>query len=112
MDNTKLIKLKDGTLVEVTDLSDRMQKISNKNAEKVEKGLEQIEPLFQRAIDSVVKNISWETDSLLIDQIEIELGMGFEAEGNIYVVKGKGSANFNVKFCIKPKPTSSEQNEI
>ena len=107
MNNTKLIQLQDNTLVEVTASEDDVQQISNKSAEKVKKGLEQIEPLFQRAIDSVINNVIWRTEDLLLEQVEIDLGIGFEAEGNIYVVKGKGTSNFNVKFTIKPKPNSA-----
>ncbi len=103
MDKSKLIKMSDGTLIEVQASPNSMQQISKRNAENVEKGLEQIQPLFQVAIDSVVKNVDWKRDDFALDVVEIELGIGFEAEGNIYVVKGKGVANFNVKFIIKPK---------
>lgn len=103
MNGTKLIKLKDGTLIEVASSENDIQQISNKEAEKVKKGLEQIKPLFQKSIDTVVQSIVWVTEKIEIENVEIELGLGFEGEGNIYVVRGTGSANFNVKFTIKPK---------
>ena len=39
-----------------------------------------------------------------IRQVEVELGIGFEAEGNLYITKAKGRANLTVKFTLSPKP--------
>lgn len=33
----------------------------------------------------------------------MELGLGFEAEGNLYITKAKGNANLLVRFTLKPK---------
>lgn len=38
-----------------------------------------------------------------IERAEIELGLSFEGEGNIYVTKATASANLVVKLQLKPK---------
>lgn len=35
----------------------------------------------------------------------MELGLGFEAEGNLYITKAKGNANLTVKLKLAPKAT-------
>ena len=38
-----------------------------------------------------------------IEQAEIQLGLSFEAEGNLYITKAKGNANLTIKLTLKPK---------
>jgi hypothetical protein len=38
-----------------------------------------------------------------IEQAEIELGLSFEGEGNLYVTKSKLGANLTVKLVLTPK---------
>lgn len=45
---------------------------------------------------------------LLVDAAEVELGLGFEAEGNLYITKAKGSANLVVRLTLKPAPANRE----
>jgi hypothetical protein len=35
--------------------------------------------------------------------MEVEIGIGFSAEGNIFVAKGKANANLKVKLVLSPK---------
>jgi hypothetical protein len=43
-----------------------------------------------------------EEDVNIIEQAEIELGISFEAEGNLYIAKSKTTANLNIKLILKP----------
>lgn len=43
---------------------------------------------------------------LKIEDLEIEAGLGIQAEGSVYIVKGSTNANFKVKFKIKPSTES------
>ena len=36
-----------------------------------------------------------------IEQAEVELGLSFEGEGNIYITKAKAGAKLNIKLTIK-----------
>lgn len=100
---TKLIELEDGTLVEVTTSSDQVQQISGGFADKVSTAFDKIQPILIklcRPITNAWKEINQEMN---IEQAEIELGLSFEGEGNLYVTKSKAGANLTVKLVLKPK---------
>ena len=100
---TKLIQLEDGTLVEIEVPADQAQQISGGFADKVSATFDKIQPILVktcRPITAAWKEISRE---IHIEQAEIELGLSFEGEGNIYVTKTKASANLTVKLILKPK---------
>jgi len=103
---SKLIQLQDGTLVEV-EVDERQAKpISNRAADKVEAAIDGIHDTILKAckpLSAVWRELN---KDLLIDQAEIELGLGFEAEGNLYITKAKGSANLVIKLTLKPNPES------
>jgi len=40
---------------------------------------------------------------VILEKAEVEIGIGFSAEGNIFIAKGKGSANLKVKLVLSPK---------
>ena len=100
---TKLIKLEDGTLIEVEIPGDQMDQISGGMAAKVGSTFEKIKPILInicRPIISIWNEISKE---MLIESAEVELGLSFEGEGNLYVTKSKAGANLNLKLMLKPK---------
>jgi len=100
---TKLIQLDDGTLVEIQARADEVQQISGGFAERVESTFDKIRPLLVntcRPITAAWKELSQE---MHIEQAEVELGLSFEGEGNIYVTKAKTGANLVVKLTLRPK---------
>lgn len=100
---TQLIQLDDGTLVEVEAKPDEVQPISGGSAKWVESTFEKIRPLLVntcRPITAAWKELSQEMN---IEQAEVELGLSFEGEGNIYVTKAKTGANLVVKLTLRPK---------
>jgi hypothetical protein len=38
-----------------------------------------------------------------IEQAEVEIGLSFEGQGNLYVAKSAIGANLTVKLVLKPK---------
>lgn len=38
-----------------------------------------------------------------IEQAEVELGLSFEGEGNLFVTKSTLGANLKIKLILKPK---------
>lgn len=100
---TKLIQLEDGTLVEIEVPADQAQQISGGFADKVSATFDKIQPILVktcRPITAAWKEISRE---IHIEQAEIELGLSFEGEGNLYVTKSKAGANLTVKMVFKHK---------
>jgi hypothetical protein len=100
---TKLIQLQDGTLVEVEVPPDQAQQISSSSAKRVDESLDKIKPILVNAcrpITAAWKEISQDME---IEQAEVELGLSFEGEGNLYITKSKAGANLKVKLVLKPK---------
>ena len=100
---SKLIELEDGTLVEVEIPEGQAQQISGGFADRVSATFDKIQPLLVRIcspISAAWREINQEMD---IEQAEVELGLSFEGEGNLYVTKSKAGANLTVKLVLKPK---------
>ena len=100
---TKLIELNDGTLVEVEVSSDQAHQISGGFAERVGTTVDKIEPVLVKICHPIVaawNEISKETH---IEQAEVELGLSFEGEGNLYITKSKAGANLTIRLTLKPK---------
>lgn len=101
--NTKLIQLEDGTLVEVEVQEGQVQEISGSFADRVNSTFDNVKPILLktcRPIAAAWKEINQE---MHIEQAEVELGLSFEGEGNLYVTKTKAGANLTVKLVLKPK---------
>lgn len=102
---TQLIELKDGLLVEVeASLKEEPKQISAHAAERVEGTMDAARGLLLKAVQPIASVWDELNKDLVIDQVEIELALGFEAEGNLFLVKGKGNANVSFKLTVKPKP--------
>lgn len=103
---TKLVELQDGILVEVEALPEQAQQISGGLADKVDATLDSIKPILVRACRPITA--AWEevSQDVRIEKAEIELGLGFEAEGNLYVTRSKASANLSVKLVLTSKGQS------
>ena len=100
---TKLIQLEDGTLIEVEVPADQIQPISGGFAEKVDVTFEQIRPLLVRTCRPIADAWKELNQEVNIKEAEVEIGLSFEAEGNLYVTKSKAGANLTVKLVFKPK---------
>lgn len=98
----KLIELNDGTLVEIEIPGDQVEQISGGMAEKVNTSLESLKPLLVNTCKPVAE--VWEelNKDMKIDSAEIELGISFEGEGNLYIAKASAKANLTLKLIIKP----------
>lgn len=100
---TKLIQLEDGTLVEVEVPEDQVQPISGGFADKVDSTFSKIQPLLVRTVRPIAAAWQELSQEMNIDRAEIELGLSFEGEGNLYVTKSSLGANLKVKLVLMPK---------
>lgn len=100
--STRLIELGDGTLIEIAAAPGEPQQISSRAAEHVDETLGSIEPLLVRACRPVISAWRELSREMQIDSAEIELGLSFEGEGNLYIAKAKAGANFTVKLTLRP----------
>ncbi len=99
---TKLIQLADGTLVEVEVSEGQAQPLSGGYAEKISASFDNMRPILLticRRLSATLEEINKE---MLIEQAELEIGLSFEAEGNLYITKSKAGANLSLKLVLKP----------
>ena len=101
--DTKVMQLSDGTFVEVELSQEQVQKVSGGKKRKLDTSFERIIPVLKNVcqpISSVWKELNKE---LHIEQTEVEIGLSFEGEGNIFITRSKASANLVVKMTFRPK---------
>ena len=102
---SRLIELEDGTLVEIDKPTGAPQEISGGAAERIKDAtIDKIKPIILKASKPIVEVWKELNKDMQVQQAEVELGLGFEAEGNLYVTKAKGNANLIVKLTLAPKP--------
>src|SRR5215210_6834188 len=99
---TKLIRLEDGTLVEVEAQPNAVEQISSRTADRVEESLDKIVPILVKVCQPITAAWQQLNQDMLLEQAEVELGLSFEGEGNIYITKAKAGANLTVKLVLKP----------
>jgi hypothetical protein len=99
---TKLIRLKDGLLVEVETTAKDAQQIASKQMKEVEETIDSISPILIKVCSPVLAAWKELNKDMNIAEAEIELGLSFEGEGNIFVTKAKAGANLSIKLILKP----------
>lgn len=100
----KLIELEDGTLVEVEATEAELQDIGH-GAELI-RGVtfEKIKPVLLRVTKPMLEVWRELNQDMEVQAAEVELGLGFGGEGNLFVAKTKGSANLKIVLKLAPKP--------
>ena len=100
---SRLIKLEDGTLVEVEVAGDEVQQISGGLAEKVDATINKIKPVLLKTCQPIVAAVKDLREDIDLEQVEVEVGLSFDIEGNIYISKAKFGANVLVRMTLKNK---------
>ncbi len=101
---TKLIRLEDGTLVEVEASPGEAQQIAGGSAAKrVESNFEKIKPVLIKVCRPITDVWQELNRDMQVDQAEVEIGLSFGIEGDVFIVKSKADANLKVKLVLKPK---------
>ena len=101
---TQLIELRDGLLVEVqSDPDEQPRQIVASAASRVDGAMDQARELLCKAVEPVASVWDELNRDLTIEQVEIELGLGFEATGRLFIAEGTGKANVSFKLTLRPK---------
>jgi hypothetical protein len=103
---SKLIKLEDGTLVEVEVSEGEARQVSSSAADKVNTTFDKIKPILVKTCRPIAEAWKELNQEMHIEQAEIEIGFSFEGEGNLYVTKAKASSNLKVTLTLKPSRES------
>jgi hypothetical protein len=99
----KLIELENGLLIEVEVPPDQVNQISGGMPEKVDKAIDTVRPILLKTCQPMVSVWKELNKEMSIDKVEVELNLGFSAEGSVFLAKSSGSANLKVKLSISPK---------
>ena len=100
---TQLIELEEGLLVEVEVPQDQVNQIAGGMPEQVDKAIDTVRPILLKACRPVISVWDELNREMCIDKVEVELQLGFSAEGSVFLAKSKGSANLKIKLSIAPK---------
>jgi hypothetical protein len=104
---SKLVKLDDGLLVEIDVPGDQVVQIAGGVAEQVQSSFEKIKPVLLRVCRPLADTWKELNQEVVMEKAEVELGLSFEGEGNIFITKAKAGANLTVKLTMVPKPSES-----
>lgn len=101
----KLIEMDNGLMMEVEIPQQEIEMISGGNdiVEKVEQSMSAVEKVLVQSIQPITHAYNTISQEIVLEKAEVEIGIGFSAEGNIFVAKGSGSANLKVKLVLSPK---------
>jgi hypothetical protein len=104
---SKLIELEGGVLIEIDKPTGEVQEISGGAADRIKDAtIDRIKPIILKAAKPIAEVYKELNRDMEVRQAEVELGLGFEAEGNLYITKAKGNANLLVKLTLVPKQKS------
>lgn len=100
-----LLELADGTLVEVQTERGKgyMRYGVRSDTEGAFSGITPLLVAISEPVAQAYWNISGQS-GVKMRETEIELGLNFEAEGNIYVAKSKQEAAIHIKLVLEPDP--------
>ena len=87
-------------LIEIENFENEIEQISGGVASKVDENIDAVVPLLKRVVTPIKESFNELNKGINIEKIEVELGLGFEASGNAFIVKGKGKANLSIKLTI------------
>ena len=99
---SKLIQLEDGLYVEAEVDEESAEELSGGSIKKVESSFDRIKPLLLKTCRPIAETWKELNKEMTIGQAEIELGLSFEGEGNLFITKAKTAANIRVKLILKP----------
>jgi hypothetical protein len=101
-DSVTLLQLEDGTLVEAWAPGAHTERISGGLARIVASGMDRLAPAVVAAARSVLTACDALSNERKVEELELELGLGFEAEGNVYVTRSMATANVVVRLKFRP----------
>ena len=102
---SKLIEMEDGVVVEVEVPQDQVDKIAGTSdaVEQVDTALDTVHPILLKACRPVISVWDELNREMCIDKVEVELQLGFSADGSVFLAKAKGNANLKIKLSVSPK---------
>lgn len=109
-----IIQLEEEILVEIDIDEEEFHQISGGSPiAKVSARFDQVAKTLKKICKPITSTFAEINKEVEMKEAEVELGLSFEGEGNIFITKAKGGANLKVtiKFCPpnKFKPVGDDQ---
>ncbi len=98
---SKLIRLADKTLVQIEVTGDQTVPLSGGLAETVDATIDKIKPVLLKVCRPVVAAVKELHNDVDLTRVEVEVGLSFDIQGNIYVAKTNFGANILVRMTLK-----------
>ncbi|NOQ34718.1 MAG: hypothetical protein GQ569_02355 [Methylococcaceae bacterium] len=102
---SKLIELEDGILMEVDVPEDQLQQISGGSIDRVDRAIDTVKPILLKACKPITAVWDELNKDMEISEATVEIGLGFEASGNVFIAKGTTNASLKISLKLKPKTT-------
>ncbi len=98
----KIVQLEDGTYIEVEVSPDEAQQISGGFTKTINSTFEKIQPLLVKVCRPIIDSWKELNKEMSIEKAEVELGLSFSCEGNIFITKSNAGANLSIRLTLKP----------
>ena len=93
----------DGVLIEIDDTSTGARVVSDENETTIkDKNLSQMTNILTKVSKNLKEAYGAINQEVALKEAEVELSLGFEASGNIFVAKGKATSQLKVKLKFAP----------
>jgi hypothetical protein len=99
---TQLIELRNGLLVEAELPGQAGEQIAGGRRKLGVAFEDKVKPLLLQICEPLAGMWQELNQQMHVEQAEVEVGLSFEGEGNLFVTKAKTGANFTVKLTLKP----------
>jgi hypothetical protein len=100
--SSQLIQLQDGVFVEVEVPAARSRQLSGSFADKVNANIDKIKPILTKITQPILETWNEINQEMLVEQAEVELGLSFDIEGNLYITKATVTSNITIRLVLKP----------
>lgn len=99
---TRVVTLEDGTRIQIDVSDEQAQQIAG-GIDTIKGSFDKVQPVLTKICRPLVNTWKELNKEMSIEQAEVELGLSFEGEGNLFVTKSTLGANLKVKLILKPK---------
>jgi hypothetical protein len=108
---TKFLALQGGVIVEIDDPDSDRVEMHAATAEQVDTTVEMVGSMLGRILQPIGDAFADLSQALnvpvAVSSAEVELGVSFSAEGNLFIAKSKGEATLKVKVSFRPLQVGS-----
>lgn len=103
---SKIVRFADGVMVEIAASQTPGEPVSGtgKAVERAKQAFEAAAGVAGVALKAIVGSVRTAVREVSVAQAEVEFGVGFTVEGDIYITKVKGEANINIRVTIDAHP--------